>query len=168
MNSYLICIRNSSSVIGQAPILLQALPYSNSPHPSLLSCLPEIPLLSSTTLLPPSPFISTRRRSSSSTWLHPPLPTMHCWREYGGAVSEWVGGGGSLLSYRPARLLPPAPSAAAASGCGRHGNNSEPDPTSSPRPSLPQTQLLCPSLSFTKSFFFISRYEAGVLPSSLT
>lgn len=36
-------------------------------------------------------------------------------------------------------------------------------------PPLPQTQLLRPSLSFTKSFFFfIPLCQAGVFPSSLT
>lgn len=111
MNSYLKSIRNSSSVIGRAPILLQALPYSNSPHPSLLPCLPGIPVLSSTTLPPPSPpFFS---RSSSSTWLHPPLPTMHCWccLPWMWRGSVWREGGGMGVSFMlQTSVAPPADS----------------------------------------------------------
>lgn len=103
MSSYLICIRNGSSVIGRAPVLLRVLPYSNSPHPSLLPCLSGIPLLSSTSLPPPSPFFQHTRRSASSTWLHPPYPqctAVAACQGCGGAVSGgwgWGVGGGRLL-----------------------------------------------------------------------
>lgn len=148
MNSYLICISSGSSVIGRAPVLLQVLPYSNSPHPSLLPCLSGIPLLSFTTLPPPSPFFQHTRRSASSTWLPPPYPqctAVAACQGCGGAVSgRWGVGGSSPLSYRPTRLLLLSPSAAAASGCGHHGNSggSNPPPSSTNTAPLPLPLLL--------------------------
>lgn len=73
MKSYLICIINSCSVIGRAPILLQALPYSNSTLPSLL--LASSPWNPPSLLLLPPPIsfpLSKCRQISTSTWLHPP------------------------------------------------------------------------------------------------
>lgn len=152
--SYLICITNRGFMIGQAQILLQALPYSNSPLPPLLlSSSPWNPpfLLLPNFLQSPSFFQNADRSHPPCGFI--PLPTMH-WvlplaLDVAGSIC--VGGFSPLPSQlQTDLLLPLTPTAAAASGRGHHGNSSRPDPTSSS--SLIHTISLPPSLSYRRLY----------------
>lgn len=122
-------------MIGRAPILLRALPYSNSPLPLLLlASTPRNPP-SLLFLPPPASFLLSKCRQISGF-----TPSTH--NALGAATrlqlwqAESARGAPLLSSKLQTGSLPPlapaAAAAAAAAGCGRHGNSSRPDPTPSP------------------------------------
>lgn len=142
--SYLICIINSRSVIGRAPILLQALPYSNSPHPSLLLVLsPWNPpfLLPILLLLHPSKC----RQSFSSTWPYP-LPTMHLMLPLALDVTGSVyAGRAPLLSSKLKPVLAPPASSYCCGSIWMWSSWQQQWAWPPPFPPLTQTQCLYPT-----------------------
>ena len=98
--SYLICIINSRSVIGRAQILLEALPYSNSPLPSLLlASFPWNPPL----LIPPPSNLLHSLKTQTDLVLHVASPLTH--NALGAAMALDVAGsvcaGGSSPLFSP-------------------------------------------------------------------